>query len=111
MAKFYGAVGYGVTVDKGNGVWSQDVIERFYYGDVLRNTRKWEKGEQLNDNLNVKNSISIVADAYAYDHFFAIRYVSWLGQKWKVDSVEVDRPRLILEVGGVYNGPDAENGS
>lgn len=105
MAKFYGVVGYGVTVDKGGGVFDQNVVERPYYGDVIRNTRKWENGEQLNDNLNVKNSISIVADAYAYEHFFAIRYVSWMGTKWKVHNVEVERPRLILEIGGVYNGP------
>lgn len=106
MAKFYGAVGYGVTVDKGDGVWDQTITERLYYGDVLRNTRKWEKGEHLNDNLNVANSISIVADAYAYEHFFAIRYVEWMGTKWKVSDVEVDRPRLILTIGGVYNGPE-----
>lgn len=108
MAKFYGAIGYGVTEDNGNGVWEQKVTERFYYGDVIRNTRKWEKGEHLNDNLNVKNAISIVADAYAYEHFFAMRYVAWMGTKWKVDSVEVERPRLILEIGGVYNGPEPD---
>lgn len=109
MAKFYGAVGYGVTSNKGEGVWDQKIVERFYYGDVVRNSRKWEKGEQLNDNLNVSNSISILADAYAYDHFFAIRYVVWMGTKWKVSSVQVERPRLILEVGGVYNGPEADS--
>lgn len=108
MAKFYGAVGYGVTEDKGEGVWDQRVVERFYYGDIVRNQRKWEKGEQLNDNLNVSNSISIIADAYAYDHFFAIRYVKWMGARWKVNSVQVERPRLILEVGGVYNGPEPD---
>lgn len=106
MAKYYGAVGYAETVETAPGVWEADrITERNYYGDVIRNTRRWEKGEGLNDDLNVNNTISIVADAYALNHFFAIRYVSWMGANWKVTNVEVQPPRLILTIGGVYNGP------
>ena len=79
--------------------------ERDYRGDVLRNTRKWENGEHLNDDLNVNNQISIVADAYANENFFAMRYISWMGAYWKITNVEVQRPRLILTIGGVYNKP------
>lgn len=110
--KFYGVVGYCETVegtgDK-EGVWIPNVTEeRPYYGDVLRNTRKWEtSSETTNGDLNVNNTISIVADAYAYEHFFAIRYVKWMGTLWKVTNVEVQRPRLILTIGGVYNGPSS----
>jgi hypothetical protein len=64
-----------------------------------------QTGESVNLNLNVNNSISILADAYAYEHFFAIRYIRWAGALWTVNSVEVQRPRLILEIGGEYNGP------
>lgn len=110
--KFYGIVGYCETVegtgDK-EGVWIPDVVEeRRYTGDVLRNNRRMDSNsESINDNLVVSNSISIVADAYAYEHFFAIRYVEWMGVRWKVTSVEVQRPRLILTIGGVYNGPSS----
>lgn len=103
MAKFYGVVGYSETKETSVDVWSEDITERTYTGDVLKNTRRWDNGEHLNDNLNVNNSISIVADAYAYQHFFAIRYVVWMGAKWKVTNVEVQSPRLILTIGGVYN--------
>lgn len=106
MAKFYGTVGYVETVETAPSVWDEQIIERQYYGDVVKNTKRYEKGEGLNDNLNVNNTISIVADAYAEQHFFAIRYVEWMGARWKVSSVDVQRPRLILSLGGVYNGPE-----
>lgn len=107
MAKYYGSIGYGFTKEKPDdpGVFEEEIVEYNYYGDVLRNTRRWENGEHLNDDLVVNNMISIVADPYAYDHFFAMRYISWMGGRWKITHVEVQRPRLILTIGGIYNGP------
>jgi len=105
MAKFFGVVGYGHTVETAPGVWTETVTERQYYGDVLRNARLLQEGQSVNDDLSVQNSISIVADAYANEHFFAIRYVRWAGAVWTVTTVEVSRPRLILRLGGIYNGP------
>lgn len=108
MAKFYGIVGYATTENVRPGVYTpDDISERTYYGDVTKNVRRVEGSEQLNDNLILSNTISIVADQFAYDHFFAIRYVVWMGVAWKVTNVEVKRPRLILTVGEVYNGPTA----
>ena len=110
--KFCGIVGYCETVEETGdreGNWIPDKItERKYFGDVLRNTRRWDNNsDSTNDDLNVNNSFSIVADAYAYNHFFAMKYVKWMGSCWKITNVEVQRPRLILTVGGVYNGPTA----
>lgn len=104
MSRFYGAVGYAKTVNTAPGVFEEVEEEMMYYGDVLRNARRLESGENLNDQLVVNNSISIVADAHALNHFFEIRYVVWEGTKWKVTNVEVQRPRLILTLGKVYNG-------
>lgn len=105
MAKFFGLVGYGVSEEKAEGVWDDAIVEKAYYGDVVQNTRKLEDGEAINSDLTVNNSISIVADAYANENFFAIRYVEWAGARWTVSSVDVLRPRLLLRLGGVYNGP------
>lgn len=105
MAKFYGRVGYGKSVETKPGVWVDQITEKLYFGDVIRDTRKLVDGEALNDDLSVGNSISIVATAYAKEHFFAIRYVEWAGVLWTVPTVEVQGPRLILRLGGVYNGP------
>jgi hypothetical protein len=105
MARFFGRVGYGETVEVTPGVWEDNIVERSYFGDVIRNARNLREGENLNMDLSVQNSISIVADAYANDHFFAIRYVEWAGTLWTVSSVEVQSPRLLLRIGEVYNGP------
>lgn len=79
------------------------MVERPYYGDVIRNTRRYEKGEHLHDNLNVDNRISILADAYANENFHNMKYVVWMGSKWKITNVEVERPRLILTISNVWN--------
>jgi hypothetical protein len=104
MAKFYGKIGYGESVETAPGVYEDVITEFNYYGDVVRNTRQLQAGENLNSDITVNNSISIVADAYANEHFFAIRYIEWMGTLWSVTDVEVKSPRLILRMGGVYNG-------
>lgn len=109
MAKFYGVVGYVDTQETAPGVYTEVATERKYYGDILKNVKRYVSSEYLNDNLTVNNSISIMADAYAYDNFFAIRYVNWMGANWKVTDVEVQRPRLILSLGEVYNGKTPES--
>jgi hypothetical protein len=107
MAKFFGVVGYGVSEETAPGVHEDVITERTYRGDVVRNTRKLQEGENLNNDLTVNNSISIVSDAYANEHFFAMRYISWAGTLWTVSDVEVQSPRLLLRLGGKYNGPVA----
>lgn len=109
MAKFYGPIGYGDSkeVPSGSGIWKDVITETYYYGDVIRNTRRMEDGEYLNADLTTGNSISIVADEYANEHFFNIRYVGWAGTNWTVTTVEVQSPRLVLRLGSVYNGPTA----
>jgi hypothetical protein len=107
MAKFFGRIGYGVSqeTEPGSGVWEDVITERKYYGDILKNIRTLEETGVLNKDITVNNSVSIVADAFANEHFFAIRYVEWAGVLWDVSSVEVQSPRLILKLGGVYAGP------
>jgi len=104
MGKFYGIIGYAETSETAPGVWTEGITERNYSGDVIKNTGRWQSGAKVNDNLTINNSISIVADPFAYQHFHAMRYVNWMGVSWKVTNVEVQRPRLILTIGGVYNG-------
>ena len=105
MARFYGNVGYSTTIEKKPGIWVEEVVEYPYYGDIIRNARTLDTGEGVNPNLGVSNSISIVADAYAREHFFAIRYVEWAGALWVVSNVTVESPRLVLRLGDLYNGP------
>ena len=108
MAKWYGRVGYVETVEIEPGVWEPKVTERPYFGDLLKNVSKWvTNSNSVNDNLNIANQISIVADSYAYQHFSSVKYVEFMGAMWDVTSVEPQYPRLILSIGGVYDGPQA----
>lgn len=104
MAKFYGKIGYANTVETKPGVYEEQIVERSYYGDLIRNTRRLQSADQVNDNINISNEISIVADPYATNNFHTMRYAVFMGTKWKVSNVEVSYPRLILTLGGVYNG-------
>ena len=105
--RFFGAVGYGETQETlpGSGVWESIITEVPYTGDVLRDTIEQHPGDNVNNDLSVNNSISIVADAKANEHFHKMKYVVWQGVRWTVESVEVKPPRLLLTLGGVYNGP------
>jgi hypothetical protein len=106
MAKFYGNIGFGTEVEEpvGSGNWVLDVVVRPYYGDVHKNSRRLQSIGQLNDDITITNEISIIADQFAYEHFSTIRYVEFMGTKWKISNATVEHPRLILTLGGVYNG-------
>lgn len=104
MPKFRGVVGFASIVEKEPGIHVEDIIERRYKGDLLRNNRRLEPSGNINDNINISNEISILGDAYAFNHFHAMRYVEFAGAKWKVSSVDATkRPRLVLTLGGLYN--------
>ena len=103
MPKFYGKIGFAESVETAPGVWEEPIVERNYYGEVIRNTRKMVTSNHLNDDISISNEISIIADPYAELNFHSMRYLEFMGAKWKITSIEVKRPRLILTVGGVFN--------
>lgn len=104
MAKWFGKVGYEITDNTKPGVWEPQITERPYFGDMLSDVSKRNSTNKVNDDLNVANRISIVSDPFAYQHHSQIKYVEIMGTLWEVSTVEVQYPRLILSVGGVYNG-------
>jgi hypothetical protein len=112
--KFHGAVGYATDEETSPGVWQEIITERSYFGDVNRAARRLETPLlTLNQNVALENSISIVADAFALNNFETMRYVTWNGKRWIITSVEIERPRLVLTIGGLWNGdtPGAPAGS
>lgn len=102
MAKWCGNIGYATFVEVEPGVHEEQITERLYYGDVIRNTRTLQTSGDINDNINIGNQISVIADPYANSHIHDMRYVEWLGNNWKVTTVDVQYPRLILSLGGLY---------
>ncbi len=103
MAKYYGKIGYGEQEEVRPGVWEEVITERYYYGDVNKNNRRLQSANQLNDNIRVSNEISIIADPFAYQNFHLMKYVEYMNAKWKIESVDMQYPRLVLSIGGVYN--------
>lgn len=104
MAKFYGPIGFAVSKETKPGIWTSEITERKYYGDVVPTVRISPTADQVNDDLNVTDQISIMADGFATENFHSMRYVEYMGAVWKVTTVRVQRPRLILTLGGAYNG-------
>ena len=104
MAKYYGKIGYNESVETTPGVWEEKITERSYYGDLIKKSRRLQSADKVNDDISISNEISIVADPYATNNFHSMRYAEFMGTKWKITNVEVQYPRLILSLGGLYNG-------
>ena len=105
MAKWYGKIGYSETVETDPGVWMPQDTIREYYGDVLRNSTRWTgNSDSTNDELTVNTQISIVSDPFAIEKFYSMKWIEFMGAKWKITGVEPQFPRLLLTLGGVYNG-------
>lgn len=104
MAKISGVIGYRTSTETAPGVWKPSIIERPYYGDLLKNTRRLQSTDKVNDDVTISNEVSIVADPYANENFHSMLYIQFMGAKWKITNIEVQYPRLILSLGGLYNG-------
>lgn len=104
MAKWCGNVGYAETIETKPGIWETNIVERQYFGDVINEQWKRQQSGGVNDDINISNRISIVADPYAMNHCSIMAYVEFMGEKWKVSDINVQYPRLILTIGGVWNG-------
>lgn len=106
MAKFCGYIGFETPKELRPGVWSSDIVEHKYYGDITRNNRKWENGTDVNDDLNISNVFSVLADSFCKKNLGCMKYLVYMGTKWKIKSVDIQLPRLNITVGGVYHdGP------
>lgn len=104
MAKWFGKIGFAEQAETAPGVWTNEIVEREYYGDVIRNTRRLQSTGQVNDDISISNEISIVADPYAMNNFHSMKWVEWMGTRWKAASVDVQYPRLTISLGEVWNG-------
>lgn len=105
MAKFHGDIGFVMMVETKPGVWEESQTERKYFGDVLKNMARRQPADQLNDNFLISDEISIIADPFVRENLSSIRYVNYMGVNWSITNVDGSNyPRLVLTLGGVYNG-------
>lgn len=104
MAKWSGVIGYAEKVEVRPGIWEDGITERPYFGDVGRNTRRLQGGSTVNDGITISNEISVVSDPYAIQNFHKMRYLSFMGENWRIESADVQYPRIVISLGGVWNG-------
>ena len=102
--KWYGEIGFATTVETEPGVYKETTTSQKYYGELLSDRRKRQNGGEVNDNINVSNMLSVIADLFLLANTSSIAYVTMLGSKWKVSDVDIQYPRIVLSIGGVYNG-------
>ena len=107
MAKWYGVIGFAEPKEIRPGIWDDVITERTYYGQVHQTTRRTQPASQVLDNIEVTNRISILADPFVEQNSHLIRYLTFMNTRWEVSSIEFKYPRLVMTVGGVYNGPKA----
>lgn len=103
MARFCGKIGFFTTVETEPGIWEEQIVEKAYYGDITRNISRYQQTENVNGNISINNTISILADPYATNNFQYMRYVIFNDVKWHITSAEVEYPRIILSIGGLYS--------
>ena len=104
MAKSQIKIGFVTTVETSPGIWDEQIQEKIYYADVTRRYVKQNYNTTINANVDISNTLSIVANPEILTNLQSIRYVSWMGQRWSIGSIEVNYPRLILGIGGIWNG-------
>ncbi len=105
MAKLRGPIGYATQRETSPGIWEEAIEEHICSAQLLRSTWSLQSSGAVNDDIRLANRISVLMNPYTNDPKFSIRYICYKGARWRVESVEEIRPRLILTIGGVYNGP------
>lgn len=108
MARYCGNIGFSISKETAPGVYEDDITERTYYGDVVRDLRKENRTDKVVRDVTISNSFSVVADPFAFENFKFIKYLKYMGIAWNVESVEVQYPRLLISVGGIWNGPNGK---
>lgn len=104
MSKYHGHIGYAIDNEVSPGVWDETIIEHEYYGEIIKNRVNVQSGNNINPGISLTINLSIIGDPYAYEHFYSIRYVTYLGKKWSVTNIDPGHPRIVISLGGLYNG-------
>lgn len=104
MAKFAGLVGYVTQEETVPGVWSPVDNPRMMKGDVIRQVSNYQDDGKVNGNITLNHRVSLIGDAYAFGNYYNIKWIELDGYKWEISSVEISRPRIIVSLGGLWNG-------
>jgi len=104
MPKCSGVIGYALAGETQPGVWTEGITEKVYYGDVVRDSRRIVDQGEINGSININNNISVVSNKFMLDNLAFMRYISFAKSKWEISSVDIKPPRIVITLGGLYNG-------
>jgi len=109
MAKYSGLVGYITQEESSPGVWSSVENPKLMKGDIIRQSSSFQSdgrtsSSKVNDDITLNHRVSLLGDAYAFSNYYTIKWIALDGLKWQVSSVEIQRPRIIVTLGGLWNG-------
>ena len=106
--KYTGKIGFAVMKNEGEGIYTEEIEEKVYYGDLL--SSRWNNENNQNSPLVVNcffvilnNSISVICDKYLSENISVIRYITYKNSKWCITGIEIQPPRIIINIGGIYN--------
>lgn len=103
MAKYYGNIGFITSVETSPGIWEEEIVDRPYFGDIIKFNSNFQSANKINDDISISNVISIISDPYANENFQHMRYVEFMGTKWHITNANIAYPRIELNLGGMYN--------
>lgn len=101
--RYSGVIGLAETSETVPGVWTPTITEKKVFGDVLQQSRRYDSGQQINEDLHLQNRLSVVYDSELLEKFTTAKYITWNSSKWKISSIEIQQPRLVISLGGLYN--------
>lgn len=103
--KFSGKAGFRIDdVEIEPGVYKPQVVVKAIKGSVVSNSYQHQNSDKSTiDNVRITNQLSIVANQFLNKHITNLMYVEFQGVKWKVESFDIQPPRVVVSLGGVYN--------
>ena len=106
MAQYSGMLGYVMPAKEDPpGIWKPSaVVEKLGRGDLIGQTINNEDVGGLSDGITINNQLSIIMDPFVNKNLESLKYVILYGTRWEIKSMTINRPRVILTLGGVYNG-------
>jgi hypothetical protein len=104
MNRYSGVIGIRrPPVEVEPGIFEDVIEEVAITGSIYRRPARWAIGETAQDTLQMNQVISVVAPENIQNSLDGIVYATYQGRRWAVRSIEYNRPRLELSLGGTYN--------